>query len=66
MNEIEREKGCKYCSGNESLFWDKDAVNIREVYIELDGSITVSGYEGEDNKTVNLKIEYCPICGRKF
>lgn len=74
---------CDYCDKLKSLFWcDKTEEHaIREIYVELDGSMTVStnitdieqsdcdskwGYYHTQQDSCNFKINYCPMCGRKF
>lgn len=76
-------KECKYCEESKSLFWCQDTNEhfIREVYLELDGSMTVtSNIENlnewrDGNKwgiyarvldDCNFKINFCPMCGRKL
>lgn len=74
---------CEYCNNLKSLFWCdvmEDHV-IREIYIELDGSITVEtnvidlkqaendrkwGWYHTQKDSCNVKIKYCPMCGRKL
>lgn len=49
----------------------------KEVYIELDGSITINfigvvydkfygEYIPDDSSDINFKINYCPMCGKKL
>ncbi len=59
---------CKYCEGKTSIYRDRKNDWIREVYIELEGSLTVTPANVDiyDNcKDINLKINYCPMCGNK-
>lgn len=56
-----------------SLFWYKedDPKNewIREIYLEDNGSLTVVPqdiYPDYSKDTVNIEINYCPMCGRKY
>lgn len=63
---------CKYCASSESLFfrqWDpKENLDRFELYIDGDGIMTidhVNFYTGE-NDGIDIKINYCPMCGRKF
>ena len=59
--------GCKYCKNNESLYFNKNHnPNLHEVYIENDGNITVTPYLCEDTEVIQIKINYCPMCGRNF
>jgi len=59
---------CEYCKNNESLYFDdkNHNSNLREVYIENDGNITITPYLYDDTEAIQIKINYCPICGRKF
>lgn len=77
---------CKYCNGNESLFYDRYSKDVREVVIEGDGSLSIfsNNYDREDSEKsesmgftaeearnmaqyrYNIKINYCPMCGRKL
>ena len=60
---------CEYCKKSKSLYYDKGNPIIREVYIELDGTMSVASHIS-DNHTmhygINFKINYCPMCGRKI
>lgn len=33
---------CEYCNGSESLFYDRKSKDVREVVVELDGTLSVS------------------------
>lgn len=69
---------CEYCKELKSLFWNENSTPenelIKEVYIESDGTITVSSTATldyvENNPDLatdaNFKINYCPMCGRKL
>lgn len=59
---------CKYCEELKSLYWDLDHDYIREVYIELDGSMSVTPQQCcyETYQGINIQINYCPMCGRKL
>lgn len=59
---------CEYCKNNKSLYFDKSGKhpNLREVYIEDDGNMTVSPYFCDETESVQIKINYCPMCGRKL
>ncbi len=74
---------CDFCKNNKSLFWcdNSNEHAIREVYLELDGSVTVQTniidlYESSKNQkweipltardSCNFSIRYCPMCGDKF
>jgi len=63
-----RENGCEYCKNNKSLYFDSNNhnSNLREVYIEDDGNMTVIPYLYENTEMVQMKINYCPICGKKL
>lgn len=43
---------CEYCNGNESLFYDRDSKDVREVVIEGDGSLSIfsNNYDREDRE----------------
>lgn len=43
---------CKYCTCNESLFYDKNSEGIREVVIEQDGTLSIcsNDYDREEMK----------------
>lgn len=64
----QRENGCEYCKENESLYFDSkfNNPNLREVYIEDDGNMTVTPYLCDDTESVQIKINYCPMCGRNL
>lgn len=32
---------CKYCEGSESLFYDRNSLDVREVVVELDGTLSI-------------------------
>lgn len=60
---------CDYCEKMKSIYWDgnKKKTFVQEVYIELDGTLTVSpNYGDEDTEDINVKINYCPMCGEKL
>lgn len=81
---------CKYCDssryGGESIYYNKDSEDLREIVIELDGTLSIisnnydekeykkrlkmgfSGFEAKNmaEYTYNIKINYCPFCGRKL
>lgn len=61
-------KTCEYCTQLKSLYENKDHDYIREVYVELDGTISVSCpcFQDEIYDGVNFKINYCPMCGREL
>jgi hypothetical protein len=53
-----------------SIYWNDDYREsaIREIYIEPDKTLTIvaeASYD-EDNDSINIKINFCPICGRKL
>lgn len=61
---------CEYCDEMKSIYWNDDykVSTVREVYIEQDGTLSISSnasYEDE-NYDINIKINYCPSCGRKL
>ena len=64
-----KETECEYCKNNKSLYFDKENTNpnLREVYIELDGTLSITPYYGDILiDSVQIKINYCPMCGRKI
>lgn len=65
---VSKRKGCNYCNRNKSLFIDKklNNPNLKEVYIENDGNLAIVPYLSEDTETVQIKINYCPMCGKKL
>lgn len=85
-SQSNKEKGCKYCNDNESLFYDKESEGIREVVIEDDGTLSIcsNDYDREEMSEAmkigfsfdesskmaqyckSIKINYCPMCGRKL
>ena len=32
---------CKYCEGSKSLFYDRNSLDVREVVVEPDGTISI-------------------------
>lgn len=60
---VTNRKGCNYCNSSKSLHYDKDGV-ISEIYIESDKTLSVTHPLPEFS--VNIKINYCPICGKKL
>ena len=40
--------------------------NLREVYIEDDGNLAVVPYLCDDTESVQIKINYCPMCGKEL
>lgn len=58
--------GCEHCLNLKSLFWEDNPYksDIREIYVELDSSITVTFNDG--NESINIPINNCPKCGRKL
>lgn len=81
---------CKYCDssryGGESIYYNKDSEDLREIVIELDGTLSIisNNFDEKEYKkwskfgfsipeakymaeyTYNIKINYCPFCGRKL
>ena len=63
---------CRFCNGDDSLFYDKEHPYIREVYIEGDGSMSIntcmSAYKDDDllDASINIEINFCPACGEKL
>ena len=53
---------CDYCKKMKSLYYEDYAV-IQEIYIESDGTMTISPSGGFD---VNIEIAFCPMCGKKL
>ena len=54
---------CDYCEKMKSLHYNKGGV-IQEVYIEADGSLTITHPVSEFD--VSFKINYCPMCSRSL
>lgn len=57
---------CEYCNKMKSIFWyetEKTNSELKEVYIEPDESMTVDFLY---NDAISIKINYCPMCGRKL
>lgn len=61
----EQDKGCEYCNGLKPLYENKSG-HIIEVYIELDGTLSISCPTDDDCEYlgVNFIINCCPNCGR--
>ena len=59
---------CKYCEELKSLYWNDKNDYIREVYIELDGTMAVShpNFGTDEYQGVNFEINYCPMCGKSL
>lgn len=59
---------CKFCKGTKNLYYSRTNACIQEVYIEEDSTLSISCplIDSEDEYSVNLKINYCPMCGKKF
>ncbi len=81
---------CKYCDssryGGESIYYNKDSEDLREIVIELDGTLSIISNNFDEKEyekwskfgfsslearymaeyTYNIKINYCPFCGRKL
>lgn len=56
-------EGCEFCNELKSLYYDRSGV-IQEVYIEPDKTLSVSNQDVE--YIANIKINYCPMCGKKL
>ena len=63
---------CEYCENMKSLLMRNDNykgnMDRVELYIEPDKTMTFSHdntYTGEQ-ENINIKIHYCPMCGRKL
>lgn len=55
---------CRYCETNEDLttnYYDETCFNI-EIYSD---ELCITCH-GEANDYIELKINYCPMCGRKL
>jgi len=67
-DELDYEKSCDYCTKNKSLYFDSKCnnPNLREVYIEDDGDMTVMPYLCDATESVQIKINYCPMCGKEL
>lgn len=62
--KMKRKYGCEYCTKYKSMYWGESREEaIKEIYVEGDGSLTVSSRFG-DKYDVNIPIDYCPMCGR--
>lgn len=60
MNEFK----CEYCEGNvDDREYLVDDHGVETVYIDGNNSLT---FENEDEETINIQINFCPVCGRKF
>ena len=46
---------CKYCDGSESIFYEKESEGIREVVVELDGSLSISSNDYDRNEYVKAQ-----------
>jgi len=59
---------CEYCTENKSLYFDNKGnnPNLREVYIEDDGNLVVVPYLYDDTESMQIKINYCPMCGKEL
>lgn len=74
-------EGCPYCKESKPLFWcdNYNEHAIREVYVELDGTMTVNtniddvkenfensrfGLPETAKDNCNFPISFCPMCGR--
>ena len=60
------EQLCKYCTQLKSLYFSNNHDNIREVYVELDGTMSISHWCQDEMGDVNFEINYCPMCGEKL
>ena len=60
----EQKEPCEYCGQLKSLYANNDYTEseVREIYVELDGTMTVAHLGGYDD--INFKINFCPLCGR--
>jgi len=65
---LDYEKPCEYCEENKSLYFDSknNNPNLREVYIEDDGNMIVTPYLFDDMVAIQIKINYCPMCGKEL
>ena len=59
---------CEYCTENKSLYFDGKGnnPNLREVYIEDDGNLAVVPYLCDATESVQIKINFCPMCGMEL
>ena len=66
--ELGYDKPCKYCTENKSLYFDSkyNNPNLHEVYIEDDGNMTIVPYLCNATESVQIKINYCPMCGKEL
>jgi len=67
-DELDYDKPCEYCMENKSLYFDSkyNNPNLREVYIEDDGNMIVMPYLCDATEAVQIKINYCPMCGEEL
>ena len=66
--ELGYDKPCDYCMENKSLYFDSkyNNPNLHEVYIEDDGNMTIAPYLCNTTESVQIKINYCPMCGKEL
>lgn len=66
----QREQGCEYCKSLKNLYFNPKNDYIGEIYIKLDGTMTVlySPLITGDNLDIgiNFEINFCPKCGRRL
>ncbi len=75
------QKKCNFCRNMKSIFYLEKAtgLSVKEVYIERDGSLSVTVCDGEPTKEflqelsaplpwsqINIEINYCPMCGKRL
>lgn len=61
---------CNYCSGEEvkiypDLRYMDDIFKIKDGFLLIEGSAACSNGDGA-NYEIDIKIQYCPNCGRKL
>lgn len=65
--EMEKEKGCDFCSANQE--WE-DKENGFFMELRLDSPWHVLhiniGYDTPMENDIELELNYCPVCGRKL
>jgi type II secretory ATPase GspE/PulE/Tfp pilus assembly ATPase PilB-like protein len=69
QEKAEREKGCEYCKGKS--YRDRKLIPAcyshtpAEIVIDTDNALYISN-EAIDISINTIKINYCPMCGRKL
>lgn len=61
MEDLEKKETCEYCESSKSLFYDRKSKDVREVVIELDGTLSIFSNEWDNEefeKLVSVGIPY--------